>query len=84
MICREAKADYFSFASWTTQITLNRFVNYAPTRSRDSEITRSKRMSIYPSPIKVCASAVSTASRASACNDTITSFEPEHPDGANP
>jgi hypothetical protein len=32
MICREAKADYFSFASWTTQITLNRFVNYAPTR----------------------------------------------------
>jgi hypothetical protein len=32
MICREAKADYFSRAIWTTQITLNRLVKLVSTR----------------------------------------------------
>jgi hypothetical protein len=32
MICREAKADYFSRAIWTTQITLNRLVKFVLAR----------------------------------------------------
>ena len=35
-ICREGKADYFSLAIWTTQITLNRLAKFARMRTRHS------------------------------------------------
>jgi hypothetical protein len=34
MICPTAKAEYFSRAIWTTQITLNRLTNSAFRRTR--------------------------------------------------